>query len=280
MKELFVSDLDGTLLGTDSRVSPASASIISRLSRRGALITVATARTPATVEPLLRDVTTTPPAIVFTGAALWDRTGRRYIDPHYFTADSAEAVSGICREAGLHPFTYTIGDDGIIHTYYHGTPDRKERKFIDERSHLPLKRIHIAPLAEPVPDHRPATILIFCLGATDAINRAAALLRESGHCSVSAYPDIFNPAVSYLEIFAPGVSKASAIQRLKTRLGADRVTVFGDNLNDIPMMQAADTAVAVGNALPQVKEIADVVIGRNSTDAVARYLEEFAQDLQ
>ena len=73
MKQLFVTDLDGTLLSTDSRVSPESAHIISELTRQGALITVATARTPATVEPLLRNTLTTPPAIVMTGAALWDR---------------------------------------------------------------------------------------------------------------------------------------------------------------------------------------------------------------
>mgnify|MGYP002508316131 CR=1 FL=1 len=41
----YVSDLDGTLLGSDSRVSQRSAELITELSARGALITVATART-------------------------------------------------------------------------------------------------------------------------------------------------------------------------------------------------------------------------------------------
>ena len=72
MKHLFVSDMDGTLLGSDSRVSPVSADIISRLSRSGVPITVATARTPASVEVLLADTLISVPAIVMTGAALWD----------------------------------------------------------------------------------------------------------------------------------------------------------------------------------------------------------------
>ena len=69
-KQLFVTDMDGTLLGADSRVSRRSARIITDLSRRGALITVATARTPGTVEPLLADTLTLPPAVVMTGAAM------------------------------------------------------------------------------------------------------------------------------------------------------------------------------------------------------------------
>lgn len=62
-RQLFISDMDGTLLSTDSRVTPESARLLSELTRCGALITVATARTPATVEPLLKDVATTPPPL-------------------------------------------------------------------------------------------------------------------------------------------------------------------------------------------------------------------------
>jgi len=54
--------------------------------------------------------------------------------------------------------------------------------------------------------------------------------------------------------------------------------VFGDNLNDLPMMAVADVAVAVENALPEVKAKADVVIGPNTDDAVARWIEDRERD--
>ena len=76
------------------------------------------------------------------------------------------------------------------------------------------------------------------------------------------------------EVFAPGISKAAAVKRLAHDCAADRVVVFGDNLNDLSMMEIADVSVAVGNALPEVKRRADVVIGRNDEDAVARFIEE------
>ena len=59
---------------------------------------------------------------------------------------------------------------------------------------------------------------------------------------------------------------------LKKSVGADRLVVFGDNLNDLPMFAVADVAVAVENAFTEVKEHADVVIGPNYTDSVANYI--------
>lgn len=274
MKQLFVTDLDGTLLNRDSRVSPESARIISRLSREGALITCATARTPATVELLLRDTLTLPPGIVMTGAAMWDRSTGQYIDPHFIPEPAAADIVARCAAHAIAPFIYTIGADGIIHTYFHGTPTNKEQKFIDERSHLRLKRIHIVsrPRMAVSPVY-PSTILIFALGDLNAIERLADELMATGACSVSSYPDIFNHSLGYIEIFAPGVSKAAAVERLKTSVGADCLIVFGDNLNDIPMMSVADLAVAVDNALPRVKDAADIVIGPNTADSVARFIQ-------
>ena len=70
MKTLYITDLDGTLLNDEGRVSARSAELISGLSHRGVAISVATARTPATVEPLLADTYTTADLVVMTGATL------------------------------------------------------------------------------------------------------------------------------------------------------------------------------------------------------------------
>ena len=53
---------------------------------------------------------------------------------------------------------------------------------------------------------------------------------------------------------------------------ADRLVVFGDNINDLPMMRLADVAVAVENAVEEVKAEADIVIGPNTSDSVARFI--------
>ena len=67
---LFVSDMDGTLLNAEAKLSARSRELISELTDEGAYITVATARTPATVQGLLEGTRMRLPAIVMTGAAL------------------------------------------------------------------------------------------------------------------------------------------------------------------------------------------------------------------
>lgn len=272
-RRLYVTDMDGTLLGGDSRVSPESAQIISELSRDGALITVATARTPATVEPLLRNTFTTTPAIVMTGASMWDRGGRRYVDTTFVPADDLPATIALFDEAGINPFVYTLDRaTGLLRVYHHGVLTRAERKFVDERRHLELKKFILdTPRADLTSPHRP-TILIFATGPVEAIYSLAAKIEEATECSVSHYADIFNPSEGYIEVFGPRVSKAGAVKRLAESLGVESTIVFGDNLNDLPMMAIADEAIAVANALPEVKERATRVIGPNTASSVARYI--------
>ena len=83
---------------------------------------------------------------------------------------------------------------------------------------------------------------------------------------------MYGPDLGILEVFSADASKANALRRLKKLVGADRVVVFGDNINDLPMMREADVAVAVGNAVEEVKRAATVVIGPNTDDSVARYI--------
>lgn len=269
---LYVSDMDGTLLGTDSRISPRSSEIITGLSRRGASITVATARTAATVEPLLRGTYTTPPAIVITGCARWNRTDSTYSQLHLLPEHEMLRAMEICRHHGVHPFVYVIAEDGRTLDVYHGAGalNRAEDSFYLERANLPLKRFHLGTPAPPRALHH--TILFYSMGPAGCIQQAAEAVRAESQCEVCCYPDIFNPDVYNFEVFPPGVNKAAAVSRLRRDMDKTRLVVFGDNLNDLSMMAEADVAVAVANALPEVRAAADIVIDPNYTDAVARFI--------
>ncbi|MDE6120767.1 MAG: Cof-type HAD-IIB family hydrolase [Muribaculaceae bacterium] len=271
-KTLYISDMDGTLLSTDSRISARSSQIITSLSRRGVAVTVATARTPATVVPLLAGTTTIVPAVVMTGCAFWDRRDGHFTDTNLIPRHDVAATLELCRRCGVHPFVYVMAEDGRTLDVYHACAslNKAEQSFYEERMHLSLKRFHLGtPAPARALEH---SMLFYAMGPSDSILHAAAALRDNTECEVCCYPDIFNPEIQNLEIFPPGVSKAAAVLRLKERTGADRLMVFGDNLNDIPMFEVADVAVAVGNALPEVKAAADVVIEPNYTDSVARYI--------
>ncbi|MDE5692414.1 MAG: HAD family hydrolase [Duncaniella sp.] len=271
---LYITDLDGTLLGPDSLVSDESARIITDLSRRGALITVATARTPATVEPLLHDTLTTIPAIVLTGASMWDRSRRVYLDPMTLAADTARQLEATFLSHGINPFVYNLHPDGTMQVLHSPAMTSAENRFYDERKALELKKFIFrdgphCPAGGTDETAGSTVILMLGIGDTPTINRLADTLRLDPQLSVSAYPDIFTPERSYIEVFRAGISKAAAVLRLKKMTGADRLVVYGDHLNDLPMFAVADESVAVANALPEVRAAATRTIGPNTTSSVA-----------
>lgn len=97
---------------------------------------------------------------------------------------------------------------------------------------------------------------------------AARSLRIDGfHATTSGAP--------FLEIGAAGVNKAATLAWLCDRWGieAKDVIAFGDNLNDVEMLQFAGRGVAMGNALPETKEAADEVTASNEDDGVALVIE-------
>ncbi len=272
-RHLFVTDLDGTLLTNDAKVSRRTAHIISDLSHRGAMITVATARTPATVDRLLQHTFTRLPAIVMTGAAMWDRRHRICVDIHPISTASSEIAISTCRKYGITPFIYTLAPDSTLDVYINGDITPREQKFIDDRLGLQLKRFHINT-PEGLRTGFENNMLIFAMGEYDRLEQAADELRRNTDLAVSFYPDNYNPDAALLEILAPNVSKANAIRNLGERIGATEITVFGDNLNDLSMMSVADHAVAVANAQPHVLDRAETIIGPNNADSVAEYIND------
>ena len=267
---LYVTDMDGTLLNNGSFVSPLSAEIISDLSYDGALITVATARTPATVVPLMEYVHTSVPYIVLTGAATFDPVSLTFIDRNIIPPGDCLVLNGLFAKTDIHPFIYHFEDNSRLLVYHDPSMNHKEYEFYEERRNLALKHFIFE-----MPEHQERdVILYFAIGPEADIKTLASRIIATELFSVSCYPDIFSVGIYILEVYSLGVSKAKAVLDLKERLGADRLVVFGDNLNDLPMFEVADIAVAVANAQPRVKELADIVIGPNYDDSVAHFISD------
>ncbi|MBI4390754.1 MAG: HAD-IIB family hydrolase, partial [candidate division NC10 bacterium] len=89
-------------------------------------------------------------------------------------------------------------------------------------------------------------------------------------------PHLVRSEPTYLEVLPPGVNKGAALAELARQLGIplDQVVAFGDNLNDLEMVEAAGFGVAVGNAHPDVKARADLVAGTNNEGGMAAVIRE------
>ena len=270
---LYVSDLDGTLLGEDSQLSAVTVATLNHIiGELGGLFTVATARTPATVVPLMQQVHARLPFIVIGGSAMWNPVTMSYEHTRGIDDMTVNAVADVFDRRGAHPFIYRRHGKNLLHTHHYGPLSPQEERFIAERHHLPLKQFFLDDRDFRHSDDE--ALLIFSMNKYAVLKSIADDLRTSvPTCSVMVYHDIFDESEGYLEIFSAGTSKAAAIRDLARQLGAGRVVVFGDNRNDIAMMQAADFSVAVDNAFTEVKSVASEVIGPNTVDSVARWIE-------
>lgn len=268
---LFVSDLDGTLLGSDRRVSPESARLLNKAVEQGALFSIATARTPATVDKLMKEVDCRVPLIVMTGAAIWNPKGNTYSHVRYHREATARRLVDTYRRLGLSTFMYTLEDDNLIHIHHIGPVSPLEQAFIDERSDSRFKKLHIPPSGDSeLPERLDKVILFYAMRPTEEVERVYNEIRDSGDLRAVFYHDMYGQEIALMEVFGPEASKANAIKALAEELNADRIVAYGDNVNDLPMLGVADDAVAVSNAVPEVLEAASRVIGPNTDDSVPK----------
>lgn len=271
MTTLFVSDLDGTLLGPDRKVSAVSVNLINEAISAGAMFSVATARTPATVAPLLDDIESPLPLIVMTGAAIWDREQNRYIHAYFHREKTAQYLADLYRRHGLSAFVYILGHDNVIHIYHIGEMSELEREFMAERIQTPYKNFHILDKEEgELPKNLNRVLLFYSMRPTEEVRRVYDEIKDSDDLRAVFYHDMYGDKIALMEVFGPEASKANAVRQLADMVGADRIVAYGDNVNDIPILEIADDPVVVENAVEAARLVAGRVIGPNSEDSVAK----------
>ena len=278
-RTLFISDLDGTLLSGDARLSQSSVTLLNHAISRGALFSVATARTPATVSTLMEKVNLQIPMVVMTGAALWDKSTGLYSDVQYFRPGQVEEIVKAYLDPHGAGFLYTLaGKEGrrhVMEIYHLGALNSIEREFMEERLDSPFKKFFVPESGESaLPEVIDNAVLFFGMQPDEVALEIRKRLDAIRGINPMTYHDWHGDEITEIEAFPAGATKARAIKRLAARVGADRIVVFGDNLNDLSMMGIADWSVAVANAVPEVKMAADEVIGSNEADAVPRYILE------
>ena len=267
MKTLYLSDLDGTLLGSNQKISAESCKILNSLISRGLLFSYATARSAVTAKPATAGLDAKIPIIVYNGVFTLDsQTGERLLS-NIFARDEASKIYDTLLGYGINPIVYSIIDGAEKFSYIPHRLNRGTADFLATRKNDIRERIVTAE-----DEMREGEIFYFtCIDEPEKLLPAKKALE--GHFRCIYAKDIYS-GEQWLEILPLSATKANAALQLKKHFGCDKLVVFGDGTNDIPLFEAADECYAVANAAPELKAIADGVIGSNDENSVAEFIQK------
>lgn len=264
---LYITDLDGTLLRSDTSLSGYSVSALNSFIERGVMFTYATARSFMSASPLVKDLRLKCPAVIFNGVFVIDpQTGKHLIENTY-----SEKCQRMARELftaeNIAPLVYSYinGEEKVSYL---------ENRLDDVKSYVDSRRGD--KRLRPVSDYKAlfeGDIFYFTVIDPRDIKLLDGVFTEENGFSRNVQKDTYDDMIWY-EIYDKSASKANAVRQVAELVHADELVCFGDNFNDISMIEAADIGVAVENAADAVKKAADIIIGSNNDDGVARFIEK------
>lgn len=272
MKTLYISDMDGTLLQSDGKMSEFTKQKLNEFYEKEISFSVATARSMVSAMPLLDGVHFKAPIVLMNGVFVYDTETKKAVKYHEITRSALQKILDCFYEKNLHPFMFLYGDDYKLSIKYTEFDNYGMKEFYDMRVNMLEGRFtQTDDLTNIEKGQHPVYVNYYAL--PEILDDAVEKLKSIPEIDFAYYKDSYSDDW-LIEIYSHTASKANGAREVAEIVGAESITAFGDNLNDLVMLGGADTAVAVENAVPQVKEIANVIIGTNSEDSVVKYIAE------
>ena len=268
MKTLYISDLDGTLLDKRASLSDYTKSTIKELIRNGMSFTVATARSRSTIA-YLDALGVNIPCVQLNGVLIYDPVSEKYIDSTPMDTDTARKITDILHHFDRMSFVYKFDTDGGVNVEFERLSNDTEKNFFEARKGSDYKSFRQIDNITIGDDEK--IIYFTMVDARERLFPIYSKIKELPGAVATLYSDNYSDDY-FLEVFSSNATKANGMKKIKQLVGADRTVAFGDNLNDIGMLQSADIGIAVGDGAEQVKNCADIIIGNSYDSAVAKYL--------
>ena len=260
--KLFVSDIDGTILAPGKKISARNIDAVKRMADAGITVTIATGRMYRAALPIAQELGVNVPIITYNGALIKSVDGK-IIHAEYLPEDIVVEITNFYEKRGWYLQNYSE-DNLYIPAYndyakFYETNQKVQANVIGWDG-MKAKTSHVCKM------------LSIADNLEETLQRIAELKNFFGDkIEVTKSTPIFT------EIICPNVSKASAVKILAKKLGVDRAEVMaiGDSDNDLPMLLAAGTSVAMGNGTDEVRNSCDVVTGLCEDDGFAQAVDKF-----
>lgn len=250
-----VADVDGTLLGRSPEATGPVVSALRDTQAAGLRVGFATGRMRAAVEPLWLQTRAAGPHVLHNGAMV--RAGGHTLATWPLSSEQAVRLLDLCRQHDLYAEVY-VGDGYLV------TDDRPEA-----RVHWGMLHQEPAGFADELDPSRQEVVKSTVAVFDRPPDPVVALLEDAGlACGTATSP--LAAGVSFINVTHPDADKGRALERAATHLGmtlAD-VIAIGDGNNDLSMLQRVGTAIAMGQAEPEIKAICHLVVPEVDVDGV------------
>lgn len=262
---LIATDLDGTLLADPTTISARNLAALDAARAFGLEVVPVTARQPPGLRPIAEMCGFTSWALCGNGTQAIHLTTGEALFAAELDAATGQAVAAALRERIPGVMFASVRDGGA--TFVAEAAYAEASTFSDHKrdvSDMTIRPLHEV-LAEP-------SIKLIARHPEVSNDAMLDLVRGLGFDGF----EVTHSGAPFVELLAPGVSKAWGLEHLCARLGieAAEVLAFGDAPNDAAMLSWAGRGVAVANAARETLAAADEVTAGNTEDGVAQVIEE------
>ncbi|HZZ89857.1 MAG TPA: HAD family hydrolase [Caulobacteraceae bacterium] len=259
---LFVSDIDGTLVTPDKRITEAAARAAADLHAAGVPFAVVSSRPPRGMLSIIRALGVELPFAAFNGGAIVAPDGA-VLASHHLSAEASRTTLRVVEAAGAAPWVFA--DDAWLVRDPDGPNVERERRTVgfdpEVVADFEAAVGRIDKIVAPSNDH----------ALLDRIERE---LRGA----LSGRANVERSQTYYVDVTHPLANKGDAVKAIAALTGADlsQTVVIGDMTNDIAMFRIAGFAIAMGQAPDAVKHAAAAVTAANTDEGFARAVSELA----
>lgn len=258
---LYCSDIDGTLNRQGYYLADDTKALVNEIVDKDIWFTVATGRFLSRTLPIIEELNLKIPAICLVGALAYDNASKRIIKVWPIAKAAAEEVITRLQDLShrCHATVYQPKENRCLTAY--NLLKSKQPYPMDKVNELGLLHDEIVvkddlrPLLEEC-----QALLIDMVGEEELLKQGYDLVKDIPGINVYLHQSPHTPGLWVLDIVAADSGKGNAIRWLKDYMKADVSVAFGDNFNDLPMLEAADIGVTMAESPDSLKAVVDLVL--------------------
>ena len=261
MYKMIAIDLDGTLLTDELAVTMDTMAAIRQSMELGVIVTIATGRMYPSAQRIALELGLDAPMITYQGAMIKSAASGEVLRERVVPFHIAQTCIQLAAEKQMHIQVY---QDDVLYSAVDNEQVRAYSKEVGVGYKIEPDLLGLA---------KNGFMKLLFIDEPEALAPMQAELKAV----LGDEACIEKSKLRYLEVTHPEANKGSALNFLAEQLGIDRSQVIGigDNHNDADLVKAAGFGIAMGNAVDELKELADYTSLSNNEEGVLHVLNKF-----